>query len=68
MKHLSFKTNLKCQGCVDKIAQTLNENPSIKNWKVDLLSPEKILEVETSLESDEIQQIIEKKGYKVTKI
>ncbi|MDO4880615.1 MAG: cation transporter [Capnocytophaga sp.] len=64
MNTFEFKTNFKCQGCVDKVAKELDKNELINSWKVDLSHPDKILRVETSLPSSEIQKIIEKAGYK----
>ena len=64
MEKMQFKTNLKCQGCVDKIAKEFDSNGQIKNWKVDLSSSDKTLEVETSLSQSEIQALVNKSGYK----
>lgn len=64
MTKLEFKTNLKCQGCVDKIAQSLDNEAKIQNWKVDLSSPEKVLSVETTLPAQHVRQLIEQNGYK----
>lgn len=49
MTTFEFKTNFKCQGCVDKVAKELNTNTEIASWKADLTSPDKTLTVETSL-------------------
>ncbi|WP_316841325.1 heavy-metal-associated domain-containing protein [Pedobacter gandavensis] len=45
MKTLKFKTNIKCAGCLAKVASALNETAGEDNWEVDIKSPEKILTV-----------------------
>lgn len=65
MKHQQFKTNLKCQGCVDKVSAELNTNPEIKSWSVDTNSADKVLEIETSLTEKQLKQIFEKFGFKI---
>ncbi|GIZ15019.1 heavy-metal-associated domain-containing protein [Capnocytophaga catalasegens] len=64
MDKMQFKTNFKCQGCVDKVAKEFDMNEQIKSWKVDLTSSDKTLEVETSLSESEIQALVSKAGYK----
>lgn len=55
MTIMKFKTNVKCQGCVDRIAELFTKNKEISSWKVDLTSDDKILTVETSLSVSEIR-------------
>ena len=43
---LIFKTNLKCSGCVAAIHDTMEKDPNIINWKVDLEHEEKLLIIE----------------------
>jgi copper chaperone len=45
MKNLKFKTNIKCDGCLAKVAPKLNETAGEDNWEVDIKTPEKILTV-----------------------
>jgi len=50
MINYSFKTNFKCEGCVDKVKPKLDQlQPSkdIDKWEVNLESAEKTLSVET---------------------
>lgn len=64
MKH-TFKTNIHCSGCVAAVTPFLNASEDIKNWDVDIQSPQKILTVETDkLSSDKVKEIVEKAGYK----
>ena len=65
MKEYSFKTNINCGGCVAKVTPSLNENPSIKEWKVDTANAKKILTVKTdNLLEDDVKGIVEKAGFK----
>ncbi|EGD33893.1 MULTISPECIES: heavy-metal-associated domain-containing protein [unclassified Capnocytophaga] len=64
MSVFEFKTNFKCQGCVDKVGKELDKNGQITSWKADLTSSDKTLTVETSLSASEVAKIVEKAGYK----
>lgn len=69
MKQYQFKTNINCGGCVAKVTPALNESQQIKDWKVDIGNPNKILTVETdSLSEDEIKTIVQKAGFKAEKV
>ena len=59
MTIMKFKTNVKCQGCVDRIAELFTKNKEISSWEVDLTSDDKVLTVETSLSVSEIRYIVE---------
>lgn len=64
MKQYQFKTNINCGGCVAKVTPKLNENPDIKEWKVDTNNPAKILTVKTeNLKEEEIKSIVAKAGF-----
>ena len=58
MTIMKFKTNVKCQGCVDRIAEIFTKNKEISSWEVDLTSDDKILTVETSLSVSEIRWML----------
>lgn len=65
MKEYQFKTNINCGGCVAKVTPKLNENPGIKEWKVDTANPKKILTVKTDhLGEDEVKGIVASAGFK----
>ncbi|HVI49177.1 MAG TPA: heavy-metal-associated domain-containing protein [Chitinophaga sp.] len=65
METVQFKTNIKCSGCIATVTPALNEVAGADNWEVDLQSPDKVLTVSTERSnSKEIQQAIEKAGYK----
>jgi copper chaperone len=69
MSTLHFKTDLKCNGCIQKITPFLSGIKEIKEWKVDLTSSDRILTVE----GDEINPAViiaalEHAGYKAEQI
>ena len=69
MKTLKFKTNINCSGCIAAITPSLNGIKEIKKWQVETTNPQKILTVETStLESDQVIEIITKAGFKAERI
>lgn len=67
MKTQTFKTNIKCTGCVAKVTPFLNEAVGDKNWQVDYNNPQKILSVETEKQADEIIKVVERAGFKAEK-
>lgn len=68
MKTLTFKTNIKCSGCIDTVTPFFNKDKAIENWQVDLLSPQKTLKVETSHSAEEIEELMKSAGYKAEEI
>lgn len=66
MKTLRFKTNLKCNGCIQAISPYMDNISGIKKWNVDLNAPDKTLEAEADdyVEPD-IIEAVEKAGYKI---
>ncbi|MDJ1499715.1 heavy-metal-associated domain-containing protein [Xanthocytophaga agilis] len=65
MKTLKFKTNIKCDGCIAKVTPHLNAVQGIDKWKVDLASPDKVLEVETeNVKAEQVTEALGKAGYK----
>jgi len=68
MKELKFKTNIKCDACVNKVTPNLNETVGKGYWKVDLQDPQRILTVEADVPEAEIEKALEKVGYKAEKL
>jgi copper chaperone len=69
MDTLRFKTNLKCSGCIAAITPGLKDINGIDGWKVDLTSPDRTLEVETTADkAGEILEVIKKAGYKISQL
>jgi copper chaperone CopZ len=66
MSQLTFKTNIKCGGCIATVKPHLDNFDGIKNWSVDTSTPDKLLTVEADEVSvDEICKTIESAGYKI---
>ena len=66
MDALTFKTTIKCSGCVAKATPFLNEVAGEDNWEVDITNPDKILRIEAdgNLSAAEVVAAVEKAGYK----
>lgn len=65
MKQYQFKTNINCSGCVAKVTPSLNDNPDIKEWKVDTANPNKTLTVQTeNLQESDVKAIVSEAGFK----
>ncbi len=45
MQTRTFKTNLRCNGCVETLRPILNADPAIAKWDADVNSPDKLLRV-----------------------
>ena len=69
MKQYQFKTNINCSGCVAKVTPALNQDKEIKEWKVDINNPNKILTVDTeNLDEEQIKSIVQKAGFKAESV
>ncbi len=64
---IRFKTSLKCQGCVDQVAEELTSTFGVEGWKVDLNTNPKILIVKDNKE-ELVIDILQKKGYTAERI
>ncbi len=66
---LQFKTSFKCNGCVNSVRTQLDADPTIKEWSVDLESPDRILTITSNDDiTDQIKSIVEKAGHTATAI
>lgn len=69
METISFKTNMKCSGCIEKVAPALNELVGKDHWKVDLRNPDKMLIVSgKDTKAMDIQSAIEKAGFRIERV
>lgn len=69
MKTFQFKTNIKCDGCLATVSPFLNGLEEIRKWDVNILTPEKILTVETtSPDAGEILAAVRKAGFTAEEI
>jgi copper chaperone CopZ len=73
MKSIKFKTNLKCDGCINAIKPGMDAIKEIESWKVFLDDHDKTLEVDFE-NSDEIEltslirDAFTKAGYNIEKL
>jgi len=73
MKSIQFKTNIKCNGCIDSIKPSIDAIKEIKSWKVFLDVQEKTLEVDYENISEDkisiaVQNAVTKAGYNIEKL
>jgi copper chaperone len=69
MGNISFKTNMKCTGCIEKVTPVLNDLAGKDHWKVDLQNADKTLTISSeNIREKEIQSAVEKAGFTVEKI
>jgi copper chaperone len=64
----TFRTNIKCGGCVSKVRPYLDGMKEVKTWQVDLNSPDRILTVEGDISAELITKAIAAAGYRADKI
>ena len=64
----TFRTNIKCGGCVSKVKPYLDRMKEITNWQVDLNSQDKILTVEGDVSAELITKALAAAGYRADKI
>jgi copper chaperone len=61
---MKFKTNIKCGGCIQTVRPFLEGLKEIKNWQVDLASPDRILSVDGDITPEKVIQAIQAAGYR----
>jgi len=63
-KMLTFKSNIKCGGCVSIVGPYLDGAEGIISWKVDTEVPEKTLQLEVEgMDEHDIQSLVKKAGF-----
>ena len=65
---MKFKTNIKCGGCIQTVRPYLEGLKEIKNWQVDLNSPDRILSVEGEVTEEAVVRAIQAAGYRAEKL
>ncbi len=68
MEELKFKTNIKCTGCLAKVAPVLNEAVGINNWEVDLEAPNKTLTIAANASAADVLLAVRGAGFEAEKI
>lgn len=68
-KTLTYKTNIKCNGCIATVTPFLRKNKAIKEWFVDLESTDRILTIELEDgDVNEVESLIKEAGYEAESI
>ena len=66
---ITFKTNLKCNGCIQAIRPNLDSMKEISHWEVDLNTPERKLEVTgEDLNEEKIILALKSAGYQAERM
>ncbi|MCC5945234.1 MAG: hypothetical protein JJT94_09875 [Bernardetiaceae bacterium] len=69
MNTITLKTNIKCNGCIEKVTPHLDGEARIEKWEVDTKNPNKPLTITTDNFSEtEIINLLEKAGFKGEKM
>ena len=64
MSQLTFKSNINCSSCIQKVTPILNTLEGVEEWQVNTADPNKILTVEVDqLEENDIVAALEKIGF-----
>ncbi|MEM1003448.1 MAG: cation transporter, partial [Bacteroidota bacterium] len=66
MRTLTLKTDLHCQGCVNKVSPLLEQHSDIKTWSVDLEPDIKTLTVKgDNVSVSSVNMLLQAAGYSV---
>lgn len=64
----TFKTNIKCDGCIAKVTPALNEVAGEGHWQVDLKDPLRPLTITGDVSEKEIVDRLSKVGYRAERL
>jgi len=63
---LTYKTNINCGGCIEKVTPYLEGESRIKHWRVNTDDPSKILTVEVeAMDSGEVMSLVQEAGFQI---
>lgn len=66
---LKFKSTIKCAGCIATVKPHLDEIKELKNWEVDIVSPNKTLTIKGAEGVEElVREAIIAAGFRIDKI
>lgn len=66
-RHLQFRTNINCSGCVAAVTPHLDKANGIGEWNVDTASSDKMLTIQSAgITEEEVLHLINKTGFKAT--
>ena len=63
METLTFKTNIKCGGCIATVTPFLNAKKEINSWEVNTDSPDKTLTVAGDVSVEEVIKTLNEAGF-----
>lgn len=64
---MKYDTSLKCEGCLNAVRPGLNQALGENQWKVDLSTAVKTLEVDEKVPFDQLQGIFQKAGHSISR-
>jgi copper chaperone len=64
----TFKTNIRCGGCIQKVKPYLDGLKEIKTWQVDLASPDRILTIDGEISAELVTKALAEAGYNAEKL
>ncbi len=68
-KTISYKTNLKCNGCIAAVTPFFDKTEGIKKWTVDLENPDRVLTVELDgTDSERVKSLVKEAGYQAEEL
>jgi copper chaperone len=68
METNTFKTNIKCSGCVEKVRPYLDAALGENQWKVDLNHPMKTLTISSDADEAAAKKAMQEAGYRAIEI
>lgn len=63
-----FKTNIKCDACVAKVTEALNNAVGDSNWEVDLKDPQRTLTISEAVHAEKVISALQSAGYQAEEI
>lgn len=68
MEAIKYKTNIKCEGCIEKVSSSLNETAGEGNWQVDIADPSRVLTVSAQVDEAAVKESLKKVGYQAERM
>ena len=69
MKTLKFKTNIECTQSVANVSNFIDNTDGIKNWEIDLWSPDKVLTIRGNVNRPgTLVKRVHRAGYQITQM
>jgi len=68
METKTFKTNIKCSGCIEKVTPYLNKTVGEGLWSVDVADADKKLTVESPVDEASVIKAVSDAGYRAEQV